>query len=103
LKKVSTTLTQRAAPQTLLKHDSTIAGTIATFNASSKKKRRKLVAAANVMIDFDYSISSSQFNFESFTNNTLLLEMPSVESSINKLNQPKHLCIRLATGPQYCS
>lgn len=32
---------------------------------------------------------------------TTSTEMPSIESSI--LNQPKHLCIRLATGPQYYS
>lgn len=31
----------------------------------------------------------------------LSTEMPSIESSI--LSQPKHLCIRLATGPQYYS
>lgn len=32
------------------------------------------------------------------------IEMPSFEMpSANKLNVPKHLCIRLATGPQYHS
>jgi len=53
------------------------------------------------MIDLSNSQNNSLI-FKSISNNlSATTEMPSIESSI--LNQPKHLCIRLATGPQYYS
>lgn len=48
------------------------------------------------MIEFNKSI---QENFSSSKQ-----EMSSLDqTSVNKFNQPKHLCIRLATGPHYHS
>lgn len=60
------------------------------------------------MIDINHSLNSN-YSKESNSNNSIFksisnnlsLEMPSIDSSI--LNQPKHLCIHLPTGPQYYS
>jgi hypothetical protein len=49
------------------------------------------------MIEFNKSI-------ETLSSSKSKKETPSIEiPSTNKFNQPKHLCIRLATGPQYHS
>lgn len=45
--------------------------------------------------------SSNYCNIFKSISNTLSLEMSSIESSM--ITHPKHLCIRLATGPQYYS
>jgi hypothetical protein len=46
------------------------------------------------------NVESNSSIFKTITNN-LMLEMPSIDSSL--IAHPKHLCIRLSTGPQYYS
>jgi len=55
------------------------------------------------MIDLSNNSQNNSLIFKSISTNlsTASTEMPSIESSI--FTQPKHLCIRLATGPQYYS
>jgi len=55
------------------------------------------------MINLNQTTSNNSNSdiISSITNQLLSLEMPSIEASM--INNPKHLCIRLATGPQYYS
>jgi hypothetical protein len=53
------------------------------------------------MINLNQTTSNSSNCDLISTIQSQLTEMPSIEASM--INHPKHLCIRLATGPQYYS
>jgi hypothetical protein len=55
------------------------------------------------MINLNQTINSNSNSdiINSITSQLLSLQMPSIEASM--ITHPKHLCIRLATGPQYYS